>query len=226
MNVNSVPVARGRYNYVRGKNNFDAWIESSALTLELTVRGGIIYDGYGDIRVSLYKIDSTQEPLSPEKLVDEIEVANLQGTTHPIRLQASEGGLHRIVLRDRTAGAKLSWDGDVRITVSTDPSEHTNFYAGKVMYFYVPTGTPRLGFYARNNGHSGDGRVYAGETEVFDFSGKQEDYFSIDVPEGQDGKIWRLENGYFELLTVPAQIALHPDELLLPAAVVNSDQLQ
>jgi len=51
-------------------------------------------------------------------------------------------------------------------------------------------------------------------------------YFSVPVPEGQDGRLWKLENagGQRLLMTVPPYLARNEKELLLPREVVTADR--
>ena len=60
---------------------------------------------------------------------------------------------------------------------------------------------------------------------VFKFGGGPPRYFKIEVPPGQDGKAWKFDSvgGTPFLTTVPPYIARSPDELLLPAEVVEAE---
>jgi hypothetical protein len=91
------------------------------------------------------------------------------------------------------------------------------------MYFYVPLGTPTIGGF-----WSGVG------CELIDPNGAvalvnivKDSYFNHEVPQGQDGKIWKINNcnPVCYLMTVPPQAALRPSQLLLPREVVDKDQL-
>jgi hypothetical protein len=53
-------------------------------------------------------------------------------------------------------------------------------------------------------------------------------YWSVPVPAGQDGKLWRFDQarGEFKLMTVPPYLARSAAELLLPAEVVKADTIR
>lgn len=87
-------------------------------------------------------------------------------------------------------------------------------------YFYVPKGTPLLGMFLIGGGTlvlpDGSRRSLKGNSHT-----------SLDVPEGADGKFWRVEDWQgrsLQLLTVPPYFARHPSELLLPREVVEKDR--
>lgn len=58
-----------------------------------------------------------------------------------------------------------------------------------------------------------------------DLAPKKTGYFSIPVPPGQDGRLWKLNRSahFVVLLTVPACLARNANELLLPREVVAAD---
>jgi len=85
------------------------------------------------------------------------------------------------------------------------------------MYFYVPKGTPGVGFFA-----DGPGLVLDGEgKKVLELPARASGYYHIPVAPGQDGRAWQLVNsaGQRLLMTVPPYLARHPAELLLPREV-------
>ena len=60
---------------------------------------------------------------------------------------------------------------------------------------------------------------------AIDFGKTDEGWFRVQVPEGQDGKLWRFENsqGQRLLMTMPPYLARSGEELLLPIEVVAAD---
>ena len=58
---------------------------------------------------------------------------------------------------------------------------------------------------------------------MLDFKKVPSDYVSIEVPEGQDARLWSVRKlaGKFRLLTVPPYAAGSAEDLLLPAEVVR-----
>ncbi|MCA9157845.1 MAG: DUF4838 domain-containing protein [Planctomycetales bacterium] len=91
------------------------------------------------------------------------------------------------------------------------------------LYFYVPRGTTVVGGYTDStlgNLLDGDNKV------VFDFGTMSAaGYFSVPVPERQDGKLWKFSNsrGSRALMTVPPYLATSVETLLLPREIVESD---
>jgi len=89
------------------------------------------------------------------------------------------------------------------------------------LYFYVPRKTEIVGLYAEGSGTPLDG---AGDV-VFTFSGRKAGFYGIQVPEGQDGRLWKFHNsrGVKRLVTVPPCLAVDAGGLLLPREVVEAD---
>jgi len=87
-------------------------------------------------------------------------------------------------------------------------------YGSWMAYFYVPEGTRLIGLYGGDHGEIQDS---AGRT-VFWLNGREPNYYGVDVPDGQDGRLWRVRfgRGAIRLLTVPPYFARSPKELLLP----------
>jgi hypothetical protein len=72
----------------------------------------------------------------------------------------------------------------------------------------------------------GDGDVQDGDGRtLFSLSGKKTSIYAVDVPPGQEGRVWRIQSAAapVRLLTVPSYFALNPERLLLPAEVAAKD---
>ncbi|MEI7945302.1 MAG: HEAT repeat domain-containing protein [bacterium] len=63
---------------------------------------------------------------------------------------------------------------------------------------------------------------------VFWLNGREPNFYSLPVPDGEDGKLWsiRYGRGAIRLLTVPPLFARSAAELLLPREVVEKDSRQ
>jgi hypothetical protein len=61
--------------------------------------------------------------------------------------------------------------------------------------------------------------------KIFDFPAKP-GYFQVKVPNGQDGKLWKMQQcaGERMLMTVPPVFARSPQDLLLPVVVLPKDR--
>jgi hypothetical protein len=94
--------------------------------------------------------------------------------------------------------------------------------------FYVPEGTETIGGYATPGAEFGDLIERPDGSVALKFGDlSRSGYFSVEVGEGEDGKLWRLDDlPSFKrlLMTVPPQVADSPDELLLPREVVEADR--
>jgi len=75
-----------------------------------------------------------------------------------------------------------------------------------------------------------EGGLFDGDgNEVYSFEdGVRRGDFSVAVPEGQDGRLWRARTwrgrGELRLMTVPPYLALDAKRLLLPREVVERDR--
>ena len=84
-----------------------------------------------------------------------------------------------------------------------------------------PRGTKTVGFFGGEHGEICD----SAERAVFWLNGREPNFYAVDVPEGEDGKLWQVRygRGAVRLLTVPPYFALTPGQLLLPEEVVTQD---
>ncbi|MFW6060666.1 MAG: hypothetical protein ACODAQ_10825, partial [Phycisphaeraceae bacterium] len=203
----------------RGRAEYYTWFAQPPAAIELEITTGTIYDNRGPATVTLEQWD---DDLQDYEAVDTQEVPP-DKQPHRIVLRGQRPGLHRVVVEERMSGTTTVWPGDLPRTMRTS-MEHANHVHGRDdWYFYVPKGTRVIGAYvSARGGHiaNPDGeQVVSFENETF------RDYLSIDVPEGQDGRLWRAHRiaGSVQLLTVPPYGAPSPEDLLLPADVVEAD---
>jgi hypothetical protein len=120
---------------------------------------------------------------------------------------------------DRTL---VKWPDAPPLTWRSDEVKPMNGSYGQWMgYFYVPKGSQTIGFFG---GEHGEIRG-AEDRPQFWLNGKQPNFYSVAVPAGQDGKVWKVRfvRGSLRLLTVPPYFARTPQELLLPKEVVEKD---
>lgn len=140
------------------------------------------------------------------------------------KVSLTPGRLYRIDVKDK-AGFAIDWEARFPMThVNQELTKHPPFMDSYSAYFYVPKNTPVIGGYWKNAG----ARIVDPHGTVALTNTGENAYFSHPVPEGMDGKIWKLEqcNNNCYLMTVPPQIARHPGELLLPKEVVKADKLK
>jgi hypothetical protein len=200
--------------FVRGTRSFWTWVDKAPATIKLKASGGNIYRDKGPAIFNLYPV------LEPEgKSAAEVKIAP-DKEDHEVALTTTFTGLHRVEVADKGAGTRIAWPDDFPLTVQSTHEEPTNFTGRWSFYFYVPKGTKVVGGYSSGPGAMMD----AGGKKIFDFASKPA-YFSVKVPQGHDGKIWKMQGcaGERMLMTIPSLYARTPRELLLPAEVVRKD---
>ncbi len=200
--------------YSRGVRSFWTWVDKGPAELKLQGMGGIVYQNKGDAAFSLFPAEEPEgKSVSEAKLPpDKVE--------HEMILKTTFKGLHRIEVSDHSAGTRTSWLDGMPMTLVSRLDTPVNFAGRWSMYFYVPKGTKIIGGYASGFGDLLD--PTGKKVHTFD---KKAAYFSIPVPAGQDGKLWKFQNGIGQrlLMTVPPSLARNERELLLPREVVERD---
>lgn len=91
------------------------------------------------------------------------------------------------------------------------------------LFFYVPKRTSAVWIFAGEQGEIQDSK---GRT-VFWLNGRKRDYYVIQVPDGEDGTLWRVRygDGTVRLLNVPQHFARSSSDLMLPVEVVARDAI-
>jgi hypothetical protein len=93
-------------------------------------------------------------------------------------------------------------------------------------YFYVPKGVRKLEYFMQGGGaHTVIGPDGQDKAKVLQLN----DFVTVPVPEGMDGKLWRLNEapfGKFHFLNAPSYLAGSPNALLVPREVAERDGLQ
>ncbi|MEX0741599.1 MAG: hypothetical protein WD079_02300, partial [Phycisphaeraceae bacterium] len=190
--------------------------------------------------VTVQKVWDTQphriKLFSPKQVhaepVDESDAVKPDGVRYEVTLSSPFDGLHRLEITDGADHTRLDWPDDIRVTVEssiTTTGVTEQFRGAWTLYFYVPRGTKLVGGWASRIAAWSpplSGLVRSRDGEIaYDFSEKEDGFFSIPVPAGQDGKIWKFENsqGQRLLMTVPPYLAPTVHDLLLPAEVINAD---
>jgi hypothetical protein len=200
--------------YSRGVRNFYTYIDTAPAELKLKASGGVVYQNKGDAVFSLYPEDEVES-----KSVADAKIAP-DKTERDVVLKTTYKGLHRIEVSDHSAGTRTSWPDGMPMTLVSRSDSPVNFAGRWSLYFYVPKGTKTIGGYASGMGDLLDGS--GKKVHTFD---KAAAYFSVPVPAGQDGKLWKFQNstGQRFLMTVPPCLARNERELLLPREVVEQD---
>lgn len=198
--------------YFRNRSVFYTWADKASFSLPLIIKGGLIYQNVGNVKVSLFRPDVVVPSERKSVIPDQ--------KAHSVGLQLSTAGLHQVEVTDRSGGTALSWPDGKPWSIPAGPADATDLYGRWSLYFYVPRGTKVVAGHAEGPGELLDG---SGK-KVFTFATRP-DYFSVPVARGQDGCLWKFTNslGRRILFTVPAYLARDGRELLLPEEVVLAD---
>ena len=208
----------------RGQRSFYAYVEKVPAEISLTITGGLIahYRDRGNIRVELWKLGGASATGEHETLTASDRSVPPDGKPRTIGLPVAEAGLYRIDVSDGGDLTNVEWPRDQRISFKSSIDQPIKTNGRWTLYFYVPRGTTTLGLHAESGGriHDPSGK------ELLNLEGTPAGYYSIRVPNGADGKLWKIHSaaGSIRLLTVPPYLARSPDELILPGEVVAQDR--
>jgi hypothetical protein len=219
--LNLTPVLAGGYDERgRGRQQVYTWFPKNDRQVELAVTGGLIkhYRDRGNVKFSLY---------SPKEAtldaVDHDDSVPPDGEQRRVVLSSLYSGLHRLEWNDGSDMTRVVLPKDLPLTIRSTLEEPMRLGGRWDLYFYLPRGTTVVGGYT----DSTRGKMLDGDNKVvFDFSTLQAaGYFSVPVPEGQDGKLWKFSDsrGSRMLMTVPPYLATSVETLLLPREVVEAD---
>ncbi len=218
-------VTAGNLGAARGRQEFFTYVEQAPASIELKITGGLIehYRDRGNIRLELHKIGGASQTGERETLVAEDRSAPPDGKEHAVALAIKEAGLYRVTINDGNDRTLVQWNCALPLTIRSDAAHPMNEHYTDYwrLYFYIPKGTRTLGFFG---GEHGEIRDSAGRPHFW-LNGRPRNYYSVAVPEGEDGKLWsiRFGRGPIRLLTVPPCLARTAAELLLPSEVVTRD---
>jgi hypothetical protein len=219
------PVAQlGELGAGRQQQVFLTRVDQAPTTLTLRITGGLIahYRDRGNVRVDLIQLGGASATGQIETPVVQDRSVPPDGTEHTVQLTAKEPGLYKIIVNDGGDRTQVAWDPGLPLTVESSAQSPMNEHHGMwAMYFYVPRGTKTIGLFGGEHGEVLD----AAGRPLFWLNGRERNYYSVSVPDGQDGQLWRFRyaRGPVRLLTVPPYLARSGDELLLPREVVERD---
>ena len=220
-------VEKGRFpNRGQGRQHYYIWVKEGDEAVELKVRVKKVWAKRSP-SVSLFAVVDGEE-----ELMDKSDAPEPDNQVYDVKLKTEHSGLHIVKTRDGGDYTHVSWPEGMPVCAPSGegaPAVGNQFRGRWTLYCYVPEGTKVLGGWARRVANwapciSGTIVSPKGET-VYDFSQVEDGWFSVDVPEGQDGKLWKFEGnqGIRLLMTVPPYFARSGQELLVPAEVVEDD---
>ena len=209
----------------RGTQTFYTYLKKANDVIEINVTGGLIahYRDRGPVKLALFKIGGESDTGELETLVTEDRSVLPDGATHLVKLRAKQAGLYKLTADDGKDKTRLELVSSIAWTIkSSDDQPMNSTYSGPwLQYFYVPKGTKEVGFFGAESGEIRD----SSDRPLFSLNGREPNYYSVVVPQGEDGKLWSVRYGQrsIRLLTVPPYFARNAESLLLPSEVVRRD---
>ncbi len=208
----------------RGVQTFYTYVEKAPVALQLKITGGLIphYRDRGNVKVDVWKVGGASETGERETPAGSDRSTPPDGNEHAVTLPLKDTGLYKLTVSDGDDRTRVTWPADQPMTiVSTQQTPINKRYEQWMQYFYVPQGTRQIGLFGGQHGEVRDSHDRA----LFWLNGREPNFYSVDVPEGEDGKVWRVRyvRGSLHLLTVPPCFASTPQGLLLPKEVVQRD---
>jgi hypothetical protein len=204
----------------RGHAKVFTWLPAPKQSIELKVTGGLIphYRDRGNVSFHLYaEQEATLEAVAKDASVPP------DGKPRQIVLKSPYAGLHWLEWTDGSDMTQVVPPQSLPWTIRSTLEDKTSLQGRWSLYFYVPHGTKVIGGYAASR----DGRVVNPQGKpAFNFNDlRAAGYFSVPVPAGQDGALWKMEDvsGARVLMTVPSCFAKTAETLLLPKEVVEAD---
>ena len=216
--------APGAYGDGRGVQTFLTYVADVPAEIELGITGGLIahYRDRGNVKVGLWKRGGASRTGEKETPVAEDRSVPPNGQERTVRLAVKEPGLYKLTVSDGGDKTRVRFRSDRPVVVpATEADPMNGSYSRWTMSFYVPRGTTVVGLLGGGGGDVQDGD----ERTLFSLAGKKLSIYAVDVPPGQDGRVWRIKSaaGPVRLLTVPSYFAPDPKRLLIPAEVVAKD---
>ncbi|MCB2016004.1 MAG: DUF4838 domain-containing protein [Hydrogenophaga sp.] len=206
----------------RGVQDLLTWTTQPGQTVELALTGGLASDRpeRTHVKVTLIKLGGTSLEGDVDTVVATDQRTPADGKEHIVRLTTGEAGVYQLRIDDGGDRTRVRWLGELPLNFPStldDPANQT--HPQWTAYFYVPKGTKRIGFRGGEHGEILDAEGRA----QFWLNGRERGFYTVDVPDGQDGRFWlaRYVHGPLQLLTVPPYFARAPKEMLLPVNLLE-----
>jgi hypothetical protein len=202
----------------RGKRSWLTRVDTVPAEIVLEVTGGLIehYRDRGNVRIQLWKLGGPSATGEGETLVEEDTSVPPDGVARRVILKATEPGMHRLDLDDGRDLTRVEWPGGQLMSWKMSLEEFPDSISGRwTLYAWVPEGTRRIGLYSAASA----GELINPEGgKALDLAAEGGRFLSVAVPEGMDGRLWKLHNvaGRVSLLSIPPYLARTPAELLVP----------
>lgn len=152
-----------------------------------------------------------------DALVDEGELP-LDGQWHELTVEVPERGRYTLRVDDFGAGWQIEYEPGTPAVWPLERGRSIYPLAGNTMaqYFFVPVGARRVAYYVEGGAHSvldGEGRVVA------EIAPQPGNVIVVEVPEGQDGRVWCLKGLSWKRLwffNCPPYLAALAEDMLVP----------
>jgi len=200
---------------LRGRNTLYTYVARKGDAVGFTIQShGMGKDGEL-VKVRIFPVN---HPLG-ESIADlEIPADKLD---HEESVVTEFGGLHRIEIDDGGNVTSFTPRAGQPFVLAGGGERPASLFGRYSLYFFVPKGTRVVtGFISHPAGKIRD----AGGREVLDLSRlPASDYFQTPVPPGQDGRVWKLDQGLGSclLMNVPPFFALERQSLLTPKNAIQ-----
>ena len=219
-----------------GRQEFFTWVDKAPGTVTLRVAGGFIWPKRAsNVEITLYSDKAVSDAADFVVTTDKSVPPDQQ--EHIVELKTPYAGLHRIEVEGGPgATSVLPGVSNMAFTVQAGPYRCFNRRHMWEGWFYIPRGTRQISFHvsdpASGDVFNGDGhlafsfkRPWTAADGTEHAAATTAGFHTIDVPEGQDGRLWRLSStrAAWLFLNVPPYVARRPFELLLPREVVEAD---
>lgn len=164
------------------------------------------------------KVISEGKPKAREKLEFDIPVP--------------EPGIYHFEFHDHGAYGQVFWNKNQIVALPLKDRHFRAMARINDLYFYVPKGTREINYYYKRADwqFGGPHQLSTPNGKVVKEIAVDGDYVSVPVPEGMDGKVWKIGGpsfglGFFNFFNIPGYFSPSPAKLLLPREIAMKDRL-
>jgi hypothetical protein len=208
----------------RGVQYLLTWTEKAGQTVDIAVTGGLTdqQPNRRPVVAELIKLGGTSIEGDLDTVVATDQRTPADGKEHVVRLTTGEPGVYLVRVSDGGDRTRVRWLSDLPLSFPSTLDQPVNqTHPQWAAYFYVPKGTRRIGLRGGEHGEvlDAEGRPH------FWLNGRPTGFYTVDVPDGQDGRFWRVRyiRGPLQLLTVPPYFARSPREMVLPVDLLEQE---
>lgn len=169
-------------------------------------------------------LDANEKVIEPGTIRPVAESMIGQNKVQKFRFNVPKAGLYYFDVHSTSWGVGFGAKQPAAIVLPRDGNVDSYVWGGTPMFFYVPKGTQQIQYYWSGYPH----KIYNPSNEVALDSKTNNEYITISVPEGMDGRLWSVATrlGNMWLFNCPNLVAATPDALLVPREVAEQDELE